>query len=360
MDNSWSLELEQKPDFDEAMKRIYAWYEQEIIDRPPIRFSPVGLEYIKPAHLNKSWSSFKDRWWDAEYQVDSFMDMLKCRKFYAETFPVFWPNLGPEVYTAFHGSELVYRDETAYSIPLVKKWEDIDKINFDWNNLYLKKIDEITALALERAPGKFMVGYTDLHPGIDCVAAWRDPEQLCLDILMSPDEIKKLLELANLHFQEVFDYFDGILKKHKQLSVSWMHIPSFGKMHIPSCDFASLLSPEQFEEFCLPSIMQEIKSMTHNIFHLDGKGVAKNVDQLLSIPEINAIQWVQGVADDFPIKQWIPLIKKIQKAGKSVVVSVQPGELEEFIGTMDRKGLFLCIDADEKVQPEIIKRIEKW
>ena len=36
--NSWILELEGKPDFGTAMKRIYAWYEQEMIDRPPIRF----------------------------------------------------------------------------------------------------------------------------------------------------------------------------------------------------------------------------------------------------------------------------------------------------------------------------------
>ena len=32
MDNQWSLELEKKPDFDQAMQRIYAWYEQEMID----------------------------------------------------------------------------------------------------------------------------------------------------------------------------------------------------------------------------------------------------------------------------------------------------------------------------------------
>ena len=28
----WDIELESKPDFNQAMKRIYAWYEQEIIE----------------------------------------------------------------------------------------------------------------------------------------------------------------------------------------------------------------------------------------------------------------------------------------------------------------------------------------
>ena len=43
------------------------------------------------------------------------------RKFYAETFPIFWPNLGPEVFSAFHECELEYAEVTSYSIPLVKE-----------------------------------------------------------------------------------------------------------------------------------------------------------------------------------------------------------------------------------------------
>ncbi len=34
----WNMELEGMPDFDMAMKRIYAWFEGEILDRPPVRF----------------------------------------------------------------------------------------------------------------------------------------------------------------------------------------------------------------------------------------------------------------------------------------------------------------------------------
>ena len=142
----------------------------------------------------------------------------------------------------------------------------------------------MTKLALEKCRGKFMVGYTDLHHGMDCVAAWRDPQQLCLDLLLNPDEVKKLTYLANQHFQELFDYYDEILKKQDQLSVTWMGIPSFGKMHIPSCDFGAMISPELFNDFCLPVIQDEVKPMTHNVFHLDGKGVAKHIDHILALP----------------------------------------------------------------------------
>ena len=56
---------------------------------------------------------------------------------------------------------------------------------------------------------------------------------------------------------------------------------------------------------------------------------------------------MQGVGDDFPILQWLPVIKRIQAAGKGVVVDVQLSELEPFIAAMKPDGLYLCIPAEE-------------
>ena len=359
--NSWILELEGKPDFEIAMKRIYAWYEQEMIDRPPIRFSAHNEEFtFKEIKSAKNWTSLKDRWFDAEFQVDFYIESIEGKKFYAETFPVYWPNLGPDLYAAFYGTEVEYQEVTTFSIPLVKEWNEIDKIKLNKQNKYFKKIEELTNLALEKCPGKFMVGFTDLMPGMDCVAAWRDPQQLCIDLLLDPEKVKEIGILASHDFHSIYDHFDDMLKRHNQLSVTWMGIPSFSKMHIPSCDFSAMISTEQFEEFCFPHIQHEVEGITHNIFHLDGKGVAKHVDLVLQMKEINAVQWVQGMGTDTPILQWVPLLKKIQSAGKSLVVDLQVDELEDFIKVMDPKGLMLCIPADEAIQPDIIKRIEKW
>ena len=292
--------------------------------------------------------------------MDLFIDSIKGKKFYAETFPVFWPNLGPEVYTAFHGSELEYMEVTSYSIPSVKNWEDINNIRFDKNNPYFKKLEEMTLLALEKCDGRYLVGYTDLHAGMDCVAAWRDPQQLCIDLLLDKDKVFQLLGLANEHFQEVFDHFDNILKAHNQPSVTWIGIPSYGKMHIPSSDFSAMISTDLYLEFIHPATIKEVKPMTHNVYHMDGKGVARHLDHILEIKEINAIQWVQGMGADMPIMQWVPLIKKIQAAGKSLVIDLQLDELEDFIASVHPEGILLCIDASENIQPDIIKRIEKW
>jgi hypothetical protein len=357
----WNIELEGKPDFEAAMKRIYAWYDGEMLDRPPVRFHRHNEEF-EVSHDHSRWAGLKERWFDVGYQLESFLTSIEGKTFHGETFPVFWPNLGPNLYAALYGGELEFGDVTSWIDHPVKVSEDAAQLAFDpEHNIYFRKIEELTRAALEVCDGKFLVGYTDLHPGIDCVADWRNPETLCMDFYDHPELIDRLIALSVKDFEWIYNHFDTMLKAKRRLSVSWIQIPSFGKMHIPSCDFSTMISPKLYKKYGIPTLQEEVRMMTHNIFHLDGKGVARHLDEILKVPEIKAIQWVQGAGDDQPILQWLPLIKHIQAAGKGVVVDLLLDELEPFINAMDPKGLYLCIPAkDEDEELEILKRIDRW
>lgn len=355
------MELENKPNFEAAMKRLEAWFAHEMIDRPPVRFSQHNAIFEGTSPLPKrDWPDLRSRWFDAEYQVDAFIQSIKGRKFLAETFPVYSPNLGPNVYAAYHGAELEYGEVTSWVHHCVHEPEDIQSLRFDTQNVYFQKIEELTRVAFEKSAKRFLVGYTDLHGSLDCVADWRDPQQLCLDVVDRPELVHRMLGIANENFLRVFDHYDAILKSHGQPSVTWMDIPSYGKMHIPSCDFTSMVSTDVFDEFYLPTLRVEAEHMTHNIFHLDGKGMLRHLDRILAVPRIQAIQWVHGVGADAPIMQWLHVIKKIQAAGKGVIVDLQLHELEPFIASTRPEGLYLCIPAPESAQPDILRRLEKW
>jgi hypothetical protein len=354
------MELEGKPDFEEALFRIEAWFNHETLDRPPVRFSEHNAEFLEANPLAGRWPDQKSRWFDAEYQVDSFLESIRGRRFHGETFPLFWPNLGPNVFAAFHGADLEFGEVTSWIRHCIHDWEDLGRLNFGRHNEYFQGIENITQVALEKCAGKFMVGYTDLHGSLDCVADWRDPQQLCLDIMDNPEKVRAAVRLANESFFPVFDHYDDVLKSHEQLSVTWMGIPSRGKIHIPSCDFSALVSTETFCKFYFPTLQREVRHMTHNIFHVDGVGVLRHLDHILSLPQIQAIQWVQGVGDDLPMLQWLHVIRRVQAAGKGVVVDLQLNELDPFIAAMKPDGLYLCIPAEEKLQPEILRRLEKW
>ncbi len=360
---SMPIELDTMPGSEMAQKRIMAWFENAIIDRPPVRFVAhnafvdqlaAELEGMQPEER-------RERWFDAEFQVDVFWRGLEGRTMHGETFPVFWPNLGPDVYAAFYGSELIYGESTSWSIPLVQTWEDVAKVQLDLNNSYFAKLADLTAHAFERGKGRFLVGYTDLHPGLDCVAAWRDPQQLCIDMIDDPELVRVLAHKSIDDFELLYDRFDAELKAHGQHSIGWMGIPSPGRMHIPSCDFSNLISPAFFVEFGLPILQREVKTMTHNVFHVDGKRVARHLDAILSVPEVHALQWVQGVGDDQPIMQWTPFLKSLQARKVPVIVDLTKYELDAFMAEMSPEGLLLWVATEnEEEELAILKRLEQW
>jgi hypothetical protein len=349
-----------KPDFDMCLARIYAWYEQRIIDRPPMRFHHHNIEYEKHRTVKGPWKTPEERWLDVDFQVQTFIDSLETAEFLGETFPVYWPNLSALAYNLFLGQQAVFDDVTAWTHPCIDDLENLPALKVQWDGRYFKTIEAMTQRALERAEGKFMVGYTDMYAGIDCTAMLRSAEKLCFDLILRPESLKHLIDLVFEEYPQVYSHFDRVLKEHNQLSVTWMNLPSFETFNVLACDFATNISPAHFEEFCMPIILKEAKLFKHNVFHMDGLGVARHIDAVLTLPNLRAVQWVQGYGVNEPIMQWLPLIKKIQEAGKSVIVDLKMHELDEFIKKVDPIGIMLWVPAEPSEQKDVLERVSQW
>ena len=355
------MELITKPDYNQCVERIEAWFNGEILDRVPIRFHRHNAEYDVLHSSNHT--SIKERWFDAEYQVDDYLRSIAGMRFNAETFPVYMPNLGPNVYAAFHGGDMTFEDTTSWYHEIIHNYEnDLSKIKFSKENLFYKKILELTEVALQKCNNKFIVGYTDLHPGLDCALAWRGTNNLCIDLILETDNAQKLFDLTTQHFLEVYDEYDKILKAHDMPSSTWMNIPvPNGRMHIPSADFSFMISPEDYEKYGLPILKEEVKTMSHNIFHVDGLGVAKHIDTILSVPEVRCIQWVQGMADDYPIMQHLDFIRYVQSKNRGIIVDLSKEDLNEYMEKMSPKNTFLWIATEsEEEEISIMRKVEKW
>ena len=355
-----SRTMKYKPDFNECIARIYAWYEQKIIDRPPVRFHHHNIEYERARTIEGSWDSVEARWLDVDFQLKTYMDSLEETELLGETFPIYWPNLSAVVYNMFLGQKVDFDDATAWTRECVDDMNNIPDIKFQWDGIYCKTIEEMTQKAIERAEGKFMVGYTDMYAGIDCAAGLRGTEHLCMDLIMNPDGVNKLIDMGFVDYFKAYDHFDKILKDNGHLSATWMNLPSFEKANVLAADFAVNISTDHFDEFCMPVLRREAEHFTHNAFHLDSPGVAKNIDSILTLPNLPVIQWVQGYGDDTPIMQWLPLIEKIQAAGKSVIVDLQLDELDEFMKKADPTGIMLWIPADPKDQQGVLDKVNNW
>jgi hypothetical protein len=229
------------------------------------------------------------------------------------------------------------------------------KDNFYWN-----KLIEVTDALLEAGQGKYYVGFTDMHPGGDAIAAFRDPMQLNLDLLGARDEIQALLRRINAAYFEVFDFYYERFRAAGQAITSWPGIVSSKKWYVPSNDFSCMISKAMYDEVFLPGIIEECRRLEASIYHLDGPAALRHLDSLLAIKELNAIQWVygagRGVASD-----WLDVYKRCQAAGKGIQFSIGFEELDTIISNLDPEGVWMAISVEDRGQAEaVLKRVAAW
>jgi hypothetical protein len=352
-----------KPDYETAQRRFDAWWDCQVLDRALAWIAfPKPVEQQAPLP-RKAHPTIRDRWMDVEYNAECAAAGAANTVWYADAIPVCYPNLGPEVFSAYFGCELEYTENTSWSIPLLADWSPaaLERIRFDPANFYWKKTLALTDAYLERARGKFIVGYTDLHGGADAIAAWRDPQTLCLDLLEHPAEVKALCDRITGEFLRIYDLFHERLSAAGMPSASWIPAPVNGKMHIPSNDFSCMIDDRMFEEFFVPGLERECAHMTRNVYHLDGPGALRFLDRLMAIPKLNAIQWVPGAGrDDW--RQWIPVYRRIQKAGKAFIIYPPLDTLDELFAQLRPEGAWVLVrGVERREQAEAaLKKIARW
>ena len=99
-----------------------------------------------------------------------------------------------------------------------------------------------------------------------------------------------------------------------------------------------MISPDMFKEFILPELMEEIEWLDgKTIFHLDGPGALKHLDMLLEIPKLAGIQWVYGAGQP-TAAYWVPVLKKIQAAGKLIHIHIVPEDLDVLLEEIKPEG----------------------
>ena len=354
--------FELKPDFEEVLERYEAWWNCAIIDRPL-----VDMGFMKPKEERtpvpqKEYTNIRDRWMDTEHIVAQAEARLSNRVHFSDSLPILFPDIGPEVFSAFYGCKMEYGEWTAWSEPILADLSDesIASLRLDRDSFYFKKLIEMTEAMIEAGKGKFIVGYTDLHGGGDAIAAFRDPQELLMDTIEDPDAIERLCARITTEFLEVYDFFYDMLSAAGMPSTSWLGAICKGKYHIPSNDFSCMISDEAFEDLFIPGIIRECQHMDRCIYHLDGPQALRYLDRLLEIPEIHAIQWVPGAGQDY-WGDWIDVYQRIQAKKKAFTIGVPAKDLDRLFEVLAPEGVHLGIGASNQEDAEtILKKVAGW
>jgi len=355
------MELTCKPDFDRVVERMLAWFECEIIDRPVVQvYAPKPASEQRPLPV-KEHATLEDRWTDVEYVVERADAEIHNTYYAGEAVPLFFPNLGPELLGNMLGCGIEFGQTTTWSVPLIRTWDEPWRdLKLDPENRWLKLLLRMTRLGLEVGRGRWITGLTDFHPGADLLAALRDPQNLCTDLLEYPDHVKELMDVLDPVFYIVYEAQYDLMRQAGQGTTTWLPAYSPGRYYPTSNDFSCMISTQAFDEFFLDELAREWAWLDHSLYHLDGPGAIRHLDSLLAARDLHGIQWVPG-ANSGPAGQWINLLKRIQGAGKCIHYAIGAEELDVLMENLRPEGVMFHIQTSCPEEADaVVRKVSRW
>jgi 5-methyltetrahydrofolate--homocysteine methyltransferase len=237
----------------------------------------------------------------------------------ADSFPTVWPNFGPGTAAAFLGLTLHNTPDTTWFMADHELPLDWLRLEPDWNNVWYRRVAEITRVAIERLGGQVQIGMADIGGNLDIVSSFRPSEQLLYDLVDSPDLVERVTWQAHHCWWAYYDALNRILQPRNPGYTAWAGIFSSDPYYMLQCDFCYMIGPAMFDRFVKPELAATCRRLTNPFYHLDGPGQLPLLDSLLTIPELKGVQWVPGAGNP-GITHWPEVYQKIHRAGKLIQI----------------------------------------
>ena len=355
-----TMPIENMDDWELRLKRQEAFFECAIIDRPVVwACVPREKPIITPPPDN--YNTRREMWLDIDYRAKAQEASVLNTEWLGDALPYAWPNLGPDLFSACCGGELEFGDITSWSIHEMSDISEWPKYRFSEDNSYWKKTVELTDALMEIGKGNFYTSITDLHAGADAIAAFRSAQNLCMDLLISPEEVKAFLERVTDVYLWMADFFIDkfVAAGHPVIDIN---IASRSRWRILVNDFSYMISTKAYEEIFYGEMIRESEHLDATVYHLDGIGALPHLDLILQIPNMKAVQWVYGSPPYGAVAQQIPVLKKIQAAGKGLQLFLTPADVDVVIENLRPEGTWnLLVEHPNKDAVEsTLAKMRKW
>jgi len=369
-----------KTDWEQAKKRLYAFWNNEIIDRccvgvlAPRKSSklPAFPELQNGAWLgglekfaDNDYESFQKWWTDPEENYKRMELWFENTYFGGEAAPITYINWGAMALASFYGSKAVFNKTSVWYPEVIDNWD-----TWDWNfdektNVYWNQIVAITEYLLRQNNGRYFVGIAEMGHAADVLTLMRGMDKLSLDLYDCPDKVKEAIKVLSDSETILHKKLFNMTKETNDNGgvLAWMNLWAPDRLHQMFCDYSSVLSPAMFKEFFVPEIYKVCDPLNYTSYHLDGPDAMRNhLDTLLEIDSIKNIQWTPGAGlPPTYSPQYIPQYKKVQTKGKSLYLLAKIHEIEPLLAELSPKGLYLCTQAESEDQAnELLRKVEKW
>jgi 5-methyltetrahydrofolate--homocysteine methyltransferase len=338
------------------------WWRGDL-DRPLIHFTVHGYEPDRPPARTPllKYQSFYDLSVPVEAIVDAIDYDLAGQRFLADAFPCTWLNFGPGVLaTAIGDCDLFNGTDTVwYKPPHVQPIDQL-RLAFNPQALWYRRIEALARAAVARWQGLVQVGMTDLGGTLDLVSSYRPGERLIFDLVDTPEEVEKRTWEAHEAWWQAVDRLQAAMSPANPGYTAWTPIFSVDPYYMLQCDFAYMIGPDMFEKFVKPELAASCRRLKNAFYHLDGVGQLPHLDSLLSIPELQGVQWIPGAGQPDQ-RHWPEVYRKIRAAGKLIQIHGDLDTLDTVANQLgSARGIILIGGTHRRNEDKVLAEIEKY
>ncbi len=349
-------------DWEKIKKRFCMLWNCELMDRCCI--SVTAPKHGRDNRIPPAPENPVDRlkyWTDAEWIAERYRKSFENTYFGGEAFPVIPIFLGAAGCAGFFkNARFEFSDSTVWFFPYINDYNK-DPIELDAESLMYMKTFEIARYLADESKGDYIIGMPDLSGTADALSHMRGPENFLMDMIDDPDSVKKALKIIqDVRLKTSRQVYDIVRDNNDGgSSIGWLRTWGPGYHDQMQCDLSVMISQETFKKFIMPELEEQVSSIGIPLYHFDGIEQTRHLDLLLSLEKLAGIQWTCVEGQPSPL-YFIPVLKKIQNAGKALILRVKPEEVETLMEQLSSNGLFLIVEASsEEEAMEIEKKAVK-
>ncbi|MFO7725888.1 MAG: hypothetical protein R6V45_10100 [Oceanipulchritudo sp.] len=274
---------------------------------------------------------------------------LSRQAFPADFLPVKAPDMGPGSLCLHVGGDADFsQHHTVWFKPVFAGIEDVTDIPdlvFTGQDPFWLATEDYLREAVRLARGRHLVAFPDLCNDMDILASLRDPNQLLLDLLDEPEWVHAALKAVNRAYKAVYRRIEDIVNPHRDEGTASrsFYLWSPGRTAKLQCDTSAMFSRDMFAEFVTPRLDELCQWCDYPLYHLDGTNALHQLDELLRIDGLRAIEWTPqsgkpGGGD--PV--WFDMYRRILESGKALqIINIQPREVPALLNAIGSNGIYL-------------------
>ena len=314
------------------------WLNKE--QRSPLLFMTALKEHHLPIADTENLHKY---WTDVDFIMERDMQRIDNTNYYGVALPYHYINFSSSAFPCTLGGEIEYVSKnTVWSHPVFEDIQDIKSVRPSKENIAHYTVMETMSRSAKQAKGHHYLGTWSLGGVFDAISGLYSSERLLVDMISNPAAVKEAAEHIQKIWLDEYEKMNSLVEKtgNKGYICDWLKIWSPGRTYPVQEEFAAMISPEMFAEFCLPLLERQIEKIDYPMFLLDGSAMVNHLEMIINIDKLKAIKW-QPDADNKRLSQSYDVIKKILGAGKSCLLTADADEIEPLIDEVGPNGLLI-------------------